>query len=350
MLQTFLQSYFVEKNEMAKQQAQDKKPKTFVLLDGSVTTYGFRVLVDGVDTSQFERNPVMFYNHKDHSLPIGTWTNIRKEDGKILADAVFDYEDTDPEVQRIIGKVERDIIKMCSVGLRDNEWSDDDIYKIDTQTLPTVIKSRLREASIATIGGNHNALRLYDQDGLEIDLSDEIKLTDFIKPLNNKKVMSEELLKLLNLSDKSDDKAVYAAVVALQDSNKTLTTEKEALQKKIDEINLADKEGKKNAFVAKVEQAVKDSRLNAAGKDHLVKLYDSNPEAAESFLDTIPARQPVYQQIINATQQNATELADLESKSWDELDRSGKLVLLKDSYPEVYKTKFKTKFGKEPEV
>lgn len=334
---------------MAKKDNQ-KKPKTFVLLDGSVTTYGFRVLTDGVDTSQFERNPVMFYNHKDQSLPIGTWSNIRKENGQLLADANFDYDDPDPEVQRIIGKVERDIIKMSSVGLRDNVWSNDNIYQIEGQTLPTVVKSRLREASIATIGGNHNALRLYDGEDAEIDLSDEIKLSDFINPNKPKIKMNEELLKLLNLSDKADDKAVTAAIVALVDRNKTLDSEKAALQTKVDALELADKTGKKNGFIAELETAVKDGRINAAGKDHLVKLYDADPQSAEDFLSSIPKPQSVYNQISNAGQGNKTELADLTSKDWDDLDKSGKLVTLRDKYPDAYKDKYKEKFGVEPSL
>jgi len=341
---------------MAKQ-AKDRKPKTFVLLDGSVTTYGFRVLVDGVDTTQFERNPVMFYEHADYKLPIGTWSNIRKENGKLLADANFDHDDPDIETQRIIGKVERDIIKMSSVGLREPVWSSDEVHQIEGQTLPTAVTSRLREASITAIGGNHNALRLYDKEDVEIDLNDEVKLSDFINPYKQTSKMNEELLKLLNLSDKADEKAVVAAIVALKDSNEALvkdkedlTKEKEALQEELSKMELDDKEGKKAKFIADVEQAAKDGRINAGGKDHLVSLYDSNPDGATAYLNSIPKRQSVYGQIAGKEEENKTELADLLAKPWDELDKSGKLVTLKDKYPDAYKDKYKEKFGVEPTV
>ncbi len=325
-----------------------KKPIPFILLDGTITTYGFRVLPDGIDLSQFERNPIMFYFHKDYMLPIGTWTNIRKENGMLLADAVLDYADEDKEVQRIIGKIERGIIKMASVGLRKAEWSNDAAYKLEGQELPTAIKSIMREASIVPIGGNNNALRLYDKDDTEIDLSDEIKLSDFIKPYKQKITMNEELLKVLNLSDKADDKAVVAAIVALKDSNKALVGEKDALQQKIDALALADKEGKKNHFAGEVEKAVKDGRINANGKDHLIKLYDSNPEEAEKFLSSIPVRGSVVVQINQALHDSKTELADLLAKPWDELDKTGKLIMLRDKYPDAFKDKYKEKFGVEP--
>lgn len=325
-----------------------KRPITFILLDDSIVTYGFRVLTDGVDLEQFKRNPVMLIDHNDTKLPIGKWENIRKEKGQILADAAFDYEDTDPEVQRIIGKVERGVIAMASAGLRDPELSNDQTLRLSGQKLPTICKSRMREASIVSIGANHNALRLYDKDDNEIDLSDEIKLSDFIKPLNIQTVMNEELLKLLNLTDKADDKAVVTAIVALKDGLKTAQDDRDALQKKLDELQLADKAGKKSQFSLEVDKAVKDGRINAAGKDHLIKLYDSNPEDAEKFLSSIPARQSVYQQISGANQGSKTELADLLAKPWDELDKASKLITLKDQYPDAYKDKYKEKFGVEP--
>ena len=51
-----------------------------------------------------------------------------------------------------------------------------------------------------------------------------------------------------------------------------------------------------------------------------------------------------------ASKQATSELADLTGKSWDELDRTGKLQILKDKYPDVYSEKFEQKYGKRPET
>lgn len=347
MFDLFFAPFFVQKQaEMTKEQ-QEKKPKTFILLDGSITTYGFRVLPEGVDLSQFERNPIMFYFHEDHLLPIGTWKNIRLEDGQLLADAVLDYADDDKEVQRIIGKIERGIIKMASVGLRKAEWSDNHIYKLAGQEMPTAIKSVLREVSIVPIGGNNNAFRLYDNDDTEIDLSDEIKLSDFIKPYKQEIQMNKELLTVLNLSDNADDTAVIGAIVALKDSNRTLQT-------KIDGLELADKRAKKTEAATLVAKAVLDGRINddaqKAASTAWLKLFDNDHEETKVLLASLPSREPVVPQIDKSKQGNATELSDLSTKSWDELDRSGKLITLKDKYPDVFAEKYKQEFGKEPTV
>lgn len=62
---------------------------TFIVSDESVNSYGMVILTAGIDTSRFEQNPVMLYMH-ERATVVGRWENIRKEDNKLLADAVFD--------------------------------------------------------------------------------------------------------------------------------------------------------------------------------------------------------------------------------------------------------------------
>lgn len=331
---------------MAKKE-NNKQPITFVLLDGTITTYGFRVLPEGVDLSQFKVNAPMYYNHETSELPIGTWENVRLEDGKILADAHFDFNDVREKAQEIFRKVEEGVIKMVSAGLRPLEFSDDAIYKLEGQKLPTVTKSFMREASIAAIGAIHNALRLYDNEDKEINLTDEIKLADFIKPINTDKKMNEELLKLLNLSDKADENAVLVAV-------KTLNQKAIDLQEKLDLKDKADKEANKAKAIELVDAAIKDGKINADAegktRQSYLDLFDENFERGRNILAGLPARQSVAGQIANAEQGSKTELADLLAMPWDELDKSGKLITLKDKYVDAYKDKYKERFGVEPSL
>ena len=62
---------------------------TFIVSDESVNSYGMIILTAGIDTSRFEQNPVMLYMHERATI-VGRWENIRKENDKLLADAVFD--------------------------------------------------------------------------------------------------------------------------------------------------------------------------------------------------------------------------------------------------------------------
>lgn len=319
----------------------NNSPITFILLDESVTTYGFRVLVSGVNLAQMQINPVMFYRHNDYALPIGRWANIRKENNQILADAEFDYDDTDPEVKRIIGKVERGFIKMASAGLVEPVFSDEPL-RAEGQTLPTLAESRMREASIVPIGGCHNAVRLYDDTGKEIDLTDEIKLSDIIRPITTTTNMNE-LAKILNLADNASNDQITAAV-------KLLLADKKSLADKVAGYETEKAAATKAEGISLVDGMIKEGRLSAESRESWLKLYDANPEGAKKALSGVSTRKPVTEQIDAARNQAAsvTELADLQSKTWDDLDKNGLLITLRDKYPDVYKEKYKGRFGVEP--
>lgn len=204
--------------------------KSFVLSDETVNTYGFRVLMDGADIEQFRRNPVMFYNHDEWSVPIGRWDNVRIEDGKLLADPVFDTEDEN--ARKIAGKVERGFLRMASIGFRVVETSDDPMKVLPGQKLPTVTKWQLREASIVGIGANHNALRLYDENDQPLSEEQILKLFDNnfgthdnVSRITNQKKMKNEIFKMLDLTENSTDEQLHDAVKTLMDKMKELADE-----------------------------------------------------------------------------------------------------------------------------
>lgn len=324
----------------------DKKT-TFVLSDESVNTYGFRVLLSGADLAQFRRNPVMFYNHDEWDAPIGRWENIRVENGQLLADPVFDMGDD--QGKKIAGKVERGFLRMASIGLRAQEWSDDSALMLPGQTRPTVSKWLLREASVVGIGANHNALRLYDENDKLLTDDQILKLFDNPKTIiKTENKMNKELLTLLGLADNATNEQLHDTVKEIVDAKKQLEADKKELADKLAEIEKEKTEARKAEAVSLVDEAVKDGRLNAEGKSDFLKLFDTDFETAKKMLTNIPKRPSVKKEIEKQESQNSGELADLNAKSWDELDKGGKLATLKDKYPDVYAEKFKAKFGKKP--
>ena len=321
--------------------------KSFVLHDETINTYGFRMLTSGADLTEFRKNPIMLLNHNDWSLPIGRWENIRIEDGKILADPVFDMKD--PQGSEVAGKVERDFVRMASIGAwPPEEVSEDQFLKLPGQTLPTVTKWKVREASIVTIGANHNSLAFYDADGNTIDLTDAgtvIKLVD----TNNFQNMPFK--KILQLADSATQEEQVAAMRVVLSDRDRLKTENVTLAGRIDELNTSAKAKQKAESVELVDAAVKDGRMNATAKEGMLKLFDLDFAAAKIALEAIPARQSITGRIeTGAAGNNATELADLQKKDWDTLDKEGKLVLLKDKYIDLYKEKFKIRFACEAQV
>lgn len=325
-------------------------PITFVILDSGILTNGMRVMVDGVDTTQFEKNPVMLYDHDDWNLPIGTWTNIRKENGRLLADAVFDVEDQDEKTQRIIGKVQRGVIKACTPGLVDLECSDDPMLCEDGDCCLVVMKCRLREISITPIGKGMNALKLYDKSGSEIKYKENpsLLLSDFIVSPKIKTNMDKIYLQTLNLSDKATDQDVDTAV-------KAIISERDGYKTKLDELLLADKTAKRQEFEKELDQAFKDGRLAEKPegdkltpvRDRMLNLYDKDSEGTITMLSSIPA--PTALDKLNLGDK-ADQYKELAAMSWEDIDKKGKMLLCKDTYPELYKEKFKAKFGVEPNM
>lgn len=183
----------------------DNKPITFVLNDESVNSYGFIVLTEGIDTSVFERNPVMLYMHNRDGNVIGRWENIRKEEKRLLADAVFD--DSTELGAQVKKQVEGGFLRAVSIGI-------EGITKDVLNGVETVVKSRLIEASIVDIPGNSNAVKLMHRSGGYVyrlnDLEDEAPQD-----------LKTALISLLSLSNDTTDKDIIQAVKTALEGRET---------------------------------------------------------------------------------------------------------------------------------
>jgi len=326
--------------------------KTFVLHDESVNTYGFRMLTSGADLSEFRKNPIMLLGHDDWSLPIGRWENIRVKDGQILADPVFDMKDE--RGRQVAGKVEDNFIRMASIGVwPPEELSDDPGLKYPGQTGPTITKWKVREASIVTIGANHNAIAFYDRDGKVIDLQDSKQLISLLDLSGGTKTKNEEnmksLLVMLGLADGASEGDAVNALRGIISNGDRLKAENLTLTARIDALTKAETDKRKADAVSLVDAAVKDGRIDAKAKDSYLKLFDADFDSTKAALESIPKRVSVVGRIEAAAGGTATELGDLQKMSWDQLDKAEKLTLLKDQYSDVYAEKFEARFGCKPQ-
>jgi len=327
--------------------------KTFILHDETVNTKGFRMLTSGCNLEELIKNPVMLYMHNDWTRPIGRWENIRIEGSQILADAIFDMEDKrENGGAEVSSQVERDFIRMASIGSwPPEEVSYDESIMMPGQLLATVTKWTAREASIVTIGSNHNSMVFYDREtGKQIELNDPtalIRLMDSTpKIINPKNKQMDELDQILNLADTATPVERTAAVKAILAERDTLKTANETLTLRLSDIETAAANERKAEAINLVDTAVKDGRIDAKAKESFIKLFDVDFESAKATIEAIPQRQSVQSQIQNG-EEAAIELADLTKLSWDEIDRSGKQATLK-KYPELYEQKFEAKFGNKP--
>lgn len=175
----------------------NNKPITFVLSDESVNSYGFVVLTDGIDTSAFERNPVMLYMHNRDGNVIGRWENIRKDGKSLLGDAVFD--DSTELAATVKKQVEKGFLRSVSIGI-------EQIATEELNGVQTVIKSRLIEVSIVDIPSNENAVKLFRRTGGYVYNLKELVVDNAPEDLKT------ALIALLGLENGADDKDIIEAV------------------------------------------------------------------------------------------------------------------------------------------
>ena len=183
----------------------DNKPITFVLNDESVNSYGFIVLTEGIDTSVFERNPVMLYMHNRDGNVIGRWENIRKEEKRLLADAVFD--DSTELGAQVKKQVEGGFLRAVSIGI-------EGITKDVLNGVETVVKSRLIEVSVVDIPSNKNAVKLMHRSGGYV-----YRLNDLEEEAPQD--LKTALISLLSLSNDATDKDIIQAVKTALEGRET---------------------------------------------------------------------------------------------------------------------------------
>lgn len=296
--------------------AYKKIEKEFCLSDDSVNCYGYRLLTSGLQLERFNP-PIGFLMHNREAGVAVRWEDLVVREGCLYGKPSVN-ETVFPDLAK---QIEDGFYAAASVGhIVALKMTDDDGYKLEGQTGPTVLKWFPREISIVDIPGNYNAIaQLFDEaDNLLHDLTDNF-LTDM-----NKATIEVEALGLPNLSA---DATVEQAQEAIRD-----------LIAKANRVDVAEKELKdlreqtnQKEVNALVDAALTAHKINAASADKLKADYAQNPDGLKALLDAMPAQQSIVDRL------HADVPEEYKGKTWQELYASGKLAALKKDYPEYYK-------------
>lgn len=189
----------------------------FIICTEDVNRYGYRVLLSGARLDNFKKNPVMLYDHDDWKYkPIGRWENLRVQDGKLIATAVF--AEGDPDAQQVKNLVEQGALSATSIGMMPITYSSDSTVLAPGQTRETVIEWELLEVSIVPVPANPHTVKLKlsnsasDQDGI---LPKELS-----QPKQDMNL--QDIATRLGLSADATGEQILAAVQSLQTENQTL--------------------------------------------------------------------------------------------------------------------------------
>lgn len=150
----------------------------------------------------------------------------------------------------------------------------------------------------------------------------------------------DELKNIPSFKDKADEGAILAhiknlenkatKVDALEAANKTLKAQLDAKEQ--------------GEVTALLDKAVSDGRITKEQRPQFEKLMASDRATTEAVLNGMkPANHKRATDFIN----QGEGAGDLASKSWDELDKAGRLSELKNKDAKLFADKFKEKFGVE---
>ena len=235
---------------------------TFVFSDENVLNmYGYRVMTDGIDVSQYEKNSIVLYIHKrgEPKDVIGKASNLRKQNGQLLADVEIDVEEE--HAKTINGKIERGYIKMGSIFAIPVEESTEEDVLLPGQKYATVTKSKLIELSIVDIGGNDNALKL------SAAHPDNLKLTAVHSKQENMNLKTIALS--LELGTDATEDAVVSKIKEIQLNADNLKQERDQLKADLDAVRSTEINKILDEAVALnlVPEALKDSQKKALESD-----------------------------------------------------------------------------------
>lgn len=316
------------------------KNKEVVISNSKLNSYGFRVLTEGIDTTQYARNPILLWMHNrpfrgttDEVLPIGRMENLRIDGDNLIGTPIFDEQDE--FAQRIAAKWDAGILKMASAGLEVIELSDDPSMLVQGQRRSTVTKSKLTEVSIVDIGANDDALALY-KDGKTITLSaGDSQELDFMNINTNPKTKAQmkKIALQLGLPENATEQEIAVAIAQLQkDASETVQLRKNAEQ------------AAEKAIETAVNEAIKLRKITSDKKDHFVAI--GKKVGLESLNETLQLMQPAARptDAIHQENLNAGEYTKLSDVPVDKLE-----TLRKDNFAEYAKL-YKAEYGIEPSI
>ena len=306
--------------------------KRIIISDESVNCYGTWIRTDGMDISQFEKNPVLLWMHW-RGVIIGCIKDIKKEGGRVTGEPWFD--EVREESKQAKAQWEG-TLRMASAGLEIVEVSDAPEHVKPGQYRATVTRSKLTEVSMVDIGGNDNALPLVlSFQGKELKLAAG-EASDFLPLLNTNPNKDEEKMDYkaialkLGLPETATENDILSAIEVLlgyKTANEQLRQEKEQMQ-------LA-------GITAAVETAITERRITADKKDHFVEL--GKKVGLESLKLTFEAMTPV-QKPLDLIRPNAGQAGQDEWKKLSDVPED-KLMELRENDKPTYMRLYKAEYG-----
>ena len=102
---------------------------------------GDSVSLDGWDTKDYLKNPIVLWAHDYHGLPIGVTTSLEKTKKGLVAEGFFAPEEANPHAQQVRKLYDLGMIRTASVGFIPKEF--DKCCDLDLYLGPRLVTKRI---------------------------------------------------------------------------------------------------------------------------------------------------------------------------------------------------------------
>lgn len=278
--------------------------------------------------TRFRSNPVMFYDHQIYKMPIGHWENIRIENGKIIADPVFD--EGDPVAKDVKRKWENGDINAASMGVDVITLSESPEHLKPGQRRPTILEYDPYEASMTPLPNNEECLTLrLGGIMLSAGAGEDVveKLLPKIKPVHKMKKIALKL----GLAEEATEEQIAEKIDGLLSTEKNHLVLKKFVDNEADGLDAEAKEAYQDLIGKDPENAIrvlKLARKQASGADAGEQADGDPPEKPIKVSDALA----LSMRRAAGQGANAGE-PDKESFDWLQKNDPEKLLNLKRSDP-----------------
>lgn len=303
----------------------------------SLNSYGTRVLTEGMNVEQYQRNPVLLYMHERGNV-IGYVKDLKVDGEDVTGELMFD-EATELS-KRCKKQYEFGSLKMVSVGIDILDMSEDTATLVQGQTSPTITKSKLYEVSLVDIGANDDAI-VMKRDGIEIQLGKDGE--NCLPLINNKKQKKEMDQKAIALQLGLPETATEAEITEKLGTLKAAEGEVTTLQKEKEALTLA-------AITQTVESAIGEKRIGEDRKEQFINLGKS--VGVEELKKTFEAMSPQVKLSAVIGHQGGTPRAGIGTATYKKLSEvpEDELEEMREKEPDTYRKLYKAEYGMECEL
>lgn len=179
---------------------------------------------------------------------------------------------------------------------------------------------------------------IYDEEGDTPESSDITTVYNFVNNLRTKRMLIDDIKKVGAFSGCATEQDIVSKATELAGvSGKAaiLEAENRELKKKL-------AEAEETRLQGIVNEAVRAGKIEECNKGAFLAMLKADEANAVKFLENLKAKTTARAKdfIKDGTQPN-----EFENKTWEELDKAGKLVELKEQNPELFKSLYKKTFG-----